>query len=128
MVLTPVPDSPGTYSGQQYAEADGTYVLRTKGRDAGISNRVEFEVATIPVEDREPAMRPDVVRQLADLSGGKAIGLADLGSVPGHLGNKEELSTTVRMEMDLWDVPLLFVLLVIFSGIEWYMRRRDNLV
>jgi len=128
MVLIPVPDSPGTYSGVRLADKDGTYVLRTKARDAGISNRVEFEVATVPVEDREPAMRPDVVRELADLSGGKAIGLADLGSIPGHLGTKEELSTTVRMEMDLWDIPLLFVLLVIFSGIEWYMRRRDNLV
>ena len=128
MDLTPVPDSPGTYSGVRQADEDGTYVLRTKAHDAKISNRVEFEVATVALEDRETAMQAEVVRELAELSGGKAINLEDLGSLPASLGKREELSTTIRKEMDLWDTPALFVLLVIFAGIEWYMRRRDNLV
>ena len=38
------------------------------------------------------------------------------------------LSKVERMQIDLWDKPILFVLLVVFAGIEWYLRRRDNLV
>ncbi len=126
--LTPVPDSPGLYSGVHLAAEDGTYLLRTKPQDAEISNRVEFEVATVPLEDRVTAMQEDVVQQIAKLHGGKPLQLTDLATLPGEFGEEEELFAEVRMERDLWDAPLLFLLLVGFAGTEWYLRRRDNLV
>ncbi len=126
--LVPVPDQPGLYAGVHLASADGSYVLRTRAVDAEISNRVEFEVATIPIEDRETAAREDIARQIAGLSGGEVLRLPELRGLPGKLGEEEELTSIVRMQRDLWDAPLLFCLLVIFAGIEWYLRRRDNLV
>jgi uncharacterized membrane protein len=127
--LMPVPNSLGMFSGEYLADEDGTYVVRTEDTDAEISNQAEFDVATLPMEDRVKEMRADVVRQIAELSGGKNLTLSELKTFPAsELGEAEELSTPVQMEKELWDIWPLFVLLVAFSGTEWYFRRRDNLV
>ena len=38
------------------------------------------------------------------------------------------MSRVVAREMDLWDTPLLYLLLLLFLGIEWFLRRRENLL
>jgi hypothetical protein len=123
-----VPDSHGNYSGMRLADEPGTWVIRTKTPDAEISNRVEIEVRKVEVEDRESAMQPGVARELAELSGGKVVKLTELGTLSQQIGVQEELSTVIRMEKTLWDKWPWYVLLVGFCGVEWYMRRRDNLV
>ena len=128
MRLEPVPNSPGLYSGIHLAGEDGTYQLRTLPPDAEVSNRVDFVVKTVPLEDRETAAQVDVARQIAKQSGGESLRLAELGSLPEKLGSEEPLSKEVRMQIDLWDKPVLFVLFVLFAGVEWFFRRRENLV
>ncbi|MCH8046194.1 MAG: hypothetical protein IID44_20980 [Planctomycetes bacterium] len=128
MELSPVPGSPGLYSGVYLASEDGDYLLKTKDQDLEVSNQVDFTVATIPLEDRETAMQADVARQIAEQSGGKRLGLLELENLAAELGDQEPLSKEVRLQIDLWDKPVLFVLLVLFAGTEWYLRRRDNLV
>ncbi len=128
IILSPVPDSPGLYSGVHLASGDGTYILKTKPRDLEISNQVQIEVSTIPLESRETSMRGDVARQVAELSGGSVMRLSDLSSLATKIGPREPITTVVKVEQDLWDVPFLFLLFVLFCGIEWFLRRRDNLV
>ena len=69
-----------------------------------------------------------VSQQIAELSGGKSFALGNLAELPDEFAKEEQLVTTIRLERELWDVPAIFILLVIFCGIEWYLRRRDNLV
>ena len=126
--LSPVPDSPGLYSGVHLASQDGGYRLKTKPQDAEVSNQVDFQINTILLEDRETAMQADVVRQIAEQSGGKRLGLMELASLSEELGEQEPLSKVVHRKIDLWDTPIVYLLLVLFAGTEWYMRRRDNLV
>ena len=33
-----------------------------------------------------------------------------------------------RLEKELWDLPAVFGVLVLFAGTEWFFRRRYNLV
>jgi hypothetical protein len=126
--LSPVPNSLGLYSGVHLASEDGAYLLKTRPQDAEISNQIEFQVTTVPVEDRETAMQADVVRQIAEQSGGKSLGLLQLADLSTELGDSEPLLKEVHLQIDLWDKPILFILLVVFAGTEWYMRRRENLV
>jgi uncharacterized membrane protein len=126
--LTSVKGTLGLYSGSYSASKDGTYILRTHDRDAEISNRSEFSVDTVPIEDRETAMQPDIARQVAELSGGRQLTLAGLGDFAGSLPPEETLTNVVRIERDLWDTPIWFLLIVAFAGGEWYLRRKDNLV
>jgi hypothetical protein len=38
------------------------------------------------------------------------------------------MQRVVSREIELWDTPLLYLLLVLFAGLEWYLRRRESLL
>jgi len=126
--LEPVPNSPGLYSGTHLAAEDGTFTVKTLQVHKEVSNTIQFDVQTTPLEQRETDMQSTVARQIADRSGGKTWRLSELGTLPAALHNDEALTQSIHRERDLWDLPLFFVLLVVITGIEWAMRRRDNLV
>ena len=129
VVLSEVPGSKGLYSGSILAEEEGNYVLSAKGPNPSLSNKVEFEVEHIPLEQRETAMMEDVANQVAALSGGLSLPAKELGALPELLRTEEETDPlTIVREKALWDVPVIFIILVVLTGLEWYLRRRENLV
>ena len=81
-------------------------------------------------------MRDDLADQLASLTGGNRLGdfsgddsegpsVSDLaGLLPGKLPK----ALPVEREKPLWDLPVIFLILVFLTGLEWYLRRRENLV
>ena len=126
--LQPMPGTPGLYSGTQLAGKDATYTVRPTSGDQEIANQFDFTVATEPLEDRETAMLGDVARQIAEQSGGRQLTLADLAELPAEIGDQGVLTTIGRSQKALWDAPIWFLLIVLFAGTEWYLRRKDNLV
>ncbi len=126
--MTAVESTPGLYAGSYLASKDGNYEVKTQSQDADISNTAEFSVQTVDPEDRETAMQPDVARQAAEMSGGRQLNLASLGEFPGTLPEEKLIANTVKIERDLWDTPLWFILIAALAGAEWFLRRKDNLV
>ena len=126
--MTAVESTPGLYAGSYLAGKDGNYEIKTQPQDADISNVVEFSVQTVDLEDRETAMQPDVARQAAEISGGRQLSLASLGDFPSTLPEETLIANTVKIERDLWDTPLWFILIAALAGAEWFLRRKDNLV
>jgi len=126
--LAPVPGSPGLYGGSYLPAEEGIYVVRARQGDQPVANTAQFEVENVALEQRETATRVDLAEQIAAHSDGKRLAAAELGSLPQLLETDEELRTTVHKEKSLWDMPALFILLVLVSGVEWYIRRRENLV
>ena len=82
----------------------------------------------IPLEQRETAMMEDVADQVAALSGGIRFPPKELGALPDLLPEKETNPLVIVREKALWDVPVIFIILVVLTGLEWYLRRRENLV
>ena len=119
---------PGIYSTAHIAGEDATYVIKTRSTDQTRSNTTEFEVATVPPETRETGARPDIAKQIAELTGGKPMNPSALGGLPVALGEEFELQRVKHIERDLWDIPLWFLLILVFAGIEWFLRRRENLI
>ena len=126
--MTAVESTPGLYAGSYLASKDGNYEIKTQPQDADISNAAEFSVQTVDLEDRETAMQPDVARQAAEISGGRQLSLASLGDFPSTLPEETLIANTVKIERDLWDTPLWFILIAALAGAEWFLRRKDNLV
>ena len=126
--MTAVESTPGLYAGSYLASKDCNYEVKTQSQDADISNTAEFSVQTVDPEDRETAMQPDVARQAAEMSGGRQLNLASLGEFPGTLPEEKLIANTVKIERDLWDTPLWFILIAALAGAEWFLRRKDNLV
>jgi len=125
--LEPVKDVPGLYQGFFTPEAEGLHVLRTAPSDRDYSNTVELQVATTPLEQLEPAMQEDALRKLAEISGGRFFAIADLPQLPDEL-TQDVQTTIVRREKELWDLPAIFVLLLLCGATEWFFRRRYDLI
>ena len=126
--MTAVEDTPGLYAGSYLASKDGNYEIKARLQDADKSNTAEFSVRTVDLEDQETAMQPEVARQAAEISGGRQLSLAGLGDFPGTLPEETLIANTVKIERELWDTPLWFILIAVLAGAEWFLRRKDNLV
>jgi hypothetical protein len=125
--LTPVPDHPGLYQGYFAPQAAGRYRIEAPQQDVAFANETQISVTTVALEQREPALQVATLQKLADQTGGKYLPLSQLGELPALLP-ADQLTTTRRLERDLWDLPLIFVLLVLLAGTEWMLRRRWNMV
>ncbi len=128
LTLEPVKGAAGgLYQGFFTTEAEGRYRIRTGPDDVDRSNEVEFTVATTPLEQLEPAMQEERLKKMAELSGGRYFTVAELPELPDAI-TQEIRTAVVRRERELWDLPLLFVVLLTCAGTEWFLRRRYDLI
>jgi len=125
--LEPVKDVPGLYEGFFLPERDGQYRLRVAPADQEAANDVQFKVTTTPLEQLEPAMQEDLLRKMGELSGGKYLTIRDLPALPDAI-EREQPTTILRREKELWDLPAIFVILLLCAGTEWFVRRKYDLI
>ena len=67
-----------------------------------------------------------LLRQVANETGGKYYPLAQASHLADDV-NYTESGVTQRDAHDLWDMPIVFLLLVTLLGAEWFYRRRRGL-
>ncbi|NQT86860.1 VWA domain-containing protein [bacterium] len=118
---------PGLFQGYASPEEDGAYRLRADSSAADVANVAEFQVASVPLEEVEPAMQEALLRKMAELSGGEYLRVRDLPSLPEKLA-VESLTTAKRMDRELWDLPYVFGALLACMALEWFLRRRYDLI
>jgi hypothetical protein len=124
-------NTPGLYQVYFRPDRAGRYRVTAavgEGKDPkDVANLIEFNVAAIEREKAQPAMQEAALRKLADLSGGRYFNARELPVLPGLV----EANTTtipVRNERELWDVWAVFALVLGLAGLEWFIRRRSDLV
>jgi hypothetical protein len=126
LYLEPVPAMPGVFRGTYIPRRQGRYrVVPAKAGEASF-DEAAFGVSAPAAEQGECAMRRDLLTQMADLTGGRYFSLAELPGLPEYVHGKPTVAI-VRKEAELWDTwifPVSFFLLV---GLEWALRRRQDL-
>jgi len=125
--LEPVQDVPGLFQGFFTPEQEGRYRLRTAPALQAVANTVELHVVTTPLEQMEPAMQLQTLRKMAELSGGRYFSIRDLPELPDAIEGERQ-ATVVRREKELWDLPVIFLVLLCCAGTEWFLRRRYDLI
>jgi uncharacterized membrane protein len=124
------PMEPGAYSGEYTAEKPGAYVAEVIARDDkgeigrdSVTLRREDGVA----ENFNAAQNKELLEKLsADTSGNyytpsKAKSLSEEIAV-------SEAGITAHDNLDLWDMPILFLLALLLRGGEWLLRRKWGVV
>jgi len=124
--LAAVPGMPGMFRGFFSPEQAGRYELRPADAPREIANSVRIHVEAASLERQEPAMQEEVLRQMVDQAGGRYFTVADLPEITKHLAG-EQRTTTVRYTKELFDLPVIFVVLLVLLGLEWLLRRRFDL-
>jgi uncharacterized membrane protein len=71
-------------------------------------------------------MREPLLRRIASETGGRFYTTASIGSLAEDIAYTGR-GITVREEKDLWDAPVLFLLLILLLGGEWVYRRLRGL-
>ncbi len=127
LALIPDPQTPGLYFGTIPAGKEGQYTLGPQAHEAEVSSSAEFSVAVDSLEDRDTSAKPELAREIAEASGGRVVAPAELSGFIETLPS-QEMSRVVSREIELWDTPLLYLPLILFAGLEWYLRRRESLL
>ena len=73
------------------------------------------------------AQRAPLLRRIAEETGGRYYSLETVAALPRDIVYTERGITTTE-QLDLWDMPALFILMVLLMGAEWGYRRVRGLV
>jgi hypothetical protein len=120
----------GTYAGSFVPTDEGTWqVVVTAGRGDSVIGTDEAWVQVGPGDDEffDAARRSAVLDRVAESTGGRSYTPETIGSLAEDL-QYTGAGVTMVEERDLWDMPILFLLLIGLIGGEWAFRRRRGLV
>ena len=109
--------------------APGTYRVtlhNNVGKPAELSQNIE--VVTASVEKKELSADPDLMRKLAELSGGAVIKAEDVARMPEVVRRWEASREISHRQQPVWDRWWFLAAVVVLLGVEWWFRRREGLL
>jgi uncharacterized membrane protein len=134
--MAPVPDSPGQFQAAWSAPKTGAYLTEVTAqrtdRDTGKMKELGRDVLTFQrmdgvAENFHTEQNRELLERLATQTGGQYWKPADLGKLAGSIPFSEA-GVTVRETKDLWNLPLVFLVLVLLRFSEWWLRRKWGIV
>jgi uncharacterized membrane protein len=128
--LKPDPLEPGTYTGEYTADKPGTYVAMTTAKqdktDLG-QDAVAFRREDGVAENFGAAQNKDLLEKLSSDTGGNYYTPANARKLTGEVA-VSEAGINAHDNLDLWDMPILFLLVILIRGGEWLLRRKWGVV
>jgi hypothetical protein len=121
IALHPDPTAHGIYTAEFDANQAGSYIAEVKSKEG--SDVVAFQRENGVAENFHREQNRDLLEKLAEDTGGKYY-------TPGNAGNLlDEISfseggISARENMDLWNMPVVFLILLLLRSSEWLLRRR----
>jgi hypothetical protein len=134
--MTPVPDNPGQFQAAWSASKPGAYLtevtaqrpdpktgsFKELGRDVLTFQRMDGVAENFHTEQNR-----GLLEQLATQTGGRYWKPEELGQLAGAIPFSEA-GVTVRETKDLWNLPIVFFVLVLLRFSEWWLRRKWGVV
>jgi hypothetical protein len=128
-----VSDDPGLLTASFPAEQAGAYSLRivpATAVETGSGVRVStttFRVEPPRREVDEPSLNRPLLAELARITNGRVLDLAEVGKLDEYLSMRE-VTRTLETRDELWDAPLIFAVLVLSLTVEWVLRKIYRMV
>jgi hypothetical protein len=128
--MTPVADKPGTFQADWTAEKPGSYiaeVIAQKGDQEIGRDALSFERMDGVAENFHTGQNRDLLERLAAQTGGRYWRPEELSKLAEQIPYSEA-GITVRETKELWNLPLVFLTLILLRSAEWLLRRRWGIV
>ena len=142
--MSPAPDRPGTFTVDWNAEKPGAYLAeitalggKTTQADAGGEaakggeelgrDVLTFQRADGVAENFHTEQNRELLEKLADVTGGRYWKPQELAKLPSEI-SYSEAGISVRETKELWNMPAVFLLLLLLLGGEWLLRRKWGVV
>jgi uncharacterized membrane protein len=128
--MTPDPNSPGIFNAEWTAEKPGTYTVEISakhgdedvGRDTLMFQRIDGVAENFHTEQNK-----DLLEKLSSQTGGRYWQPQELAKLPNEIPYSEA-GITIRQAKELWNMPAIFLLILLLPASEWILRRKWGLV
>jgi hypothetical protein len=135
--MQPSQDTPGMYQMEWTAEKPGSYVAEITAENmersaANGTQQIGQDVLTFQREDGvaesfHTEQNRRLLEQLAAQTGGRYWEPSKLGDMPRDI-SYSEAGISVRSTKELWDMPIVFLVLMGLALGEWLLRRKWGVV
>jgi len=118
-----------TYSGEFKADELGQHrieLIATSTSIGPVSAKSSLLVSDLNREFFNASQNSDLLKRIASETGGKYYTPGELQSLLDDLTYRRT-PYSERVTMDLWDMPINFLLLITLMSAEWFLRKREGL-
>lgn len=128
--MTPVPDNAGTFQAEWTAEKPGSYLAEvTAGRGPEELGRdvLTFERTDGMAENFHTEQNRELLEKLSSQTGGRYWKTDELKRLPAEI-SYSEAGISVRDTKELWNMPIVFLMLLGLTSGEWLLRRKWGVI
>jgi uncharacterized membrane protein len=131
-----VQDTPGTFRADWMAEKAGSYLAEVTAQQGAQGDRgaqelgrdvLTFQRTDGVAENFHREQNRELLEKLASQTGGQYWRQQDLAKLPSEI-SYSEAGISVRDTKELWNMPVVFLVLVALLTGEWLLRRRWGIV
>jgi uncharacterized membrane protein len=128
--MTPVPDMPGSFQAEWTAEKAGSYLTEVTaqrgtapiGRDVLTFQRMDGIAENFHTEQNR-----ELLVRLASQTGGRYWRPQELSKLPDEI-SYSEAGVSARETRELWNMPAVFLVILLLRSAEWLLRRSWGIV
>ncbi len=128
--MSPVPDAPGQFQADWNAEKPGSYVTEVVaqrgdqevGRDVLTFQRMDGIAENFHTEQNR-----ELLEKLSAQTGGRYWRPEEISKLPAEIPYSDA-GITIRETKELWNMPAIFLALILLRFSEWLLRRKWGVV
>jgi hypothetical protein len=128
--MTPTADNPGVFHATWTADKPGSYlaeVTAEKGSQQLGSDTFPFERIDGVAENFHTLQNRELLEKLATETGGRYWRPDELSRLPNEI-SYSDAGISVRDIKELWNMPVVFLWLLLLMAAEWLLRRKWGVV
>jgi len=128
--LSPDPVDRGHYTAMWHADQPGSYmaeVVARRGEEELGRDVISFRRQDGVAENFRAEQNRELLEQLSSQTGGKYYTPDNLENLTDEI-SYSEAGITVHEVRELWNMPAIFLVLILLKSAEWWLRRRWGVV
>jgi uncharacterized membrane protein len=128
--MRPVPNDAGSFQAEWTAEKPGSYVVEVtaaRGPEELGRDVLTFERTDGVEENFHTEQNRELLEKLSSQTGGRYWKTDELARLPKEI-SYSEAGISVRDTKELWDMPIVFLLLLGSMAGEWLLRRKWGVI
>ena len=128
--MAPDPNAPGTFHAEWTADRAGSYlteVIATREKEELGRDVLNFARMDGAAENFHTEQNRALLEKLSAETGGRYWKPAEISKLPGEI-SYSEAGIAVRDTKELWNMPIVFLLLLLLPSMQWLLRRKWGVV
>ncbi len=130
--MTPSQITPGQFQAEWTAEKPGSYLAEVRAEASSSHQEIGRDIVTFQREDGvaenfHTEQNRHLLEQLASETGGRYWNSMELNNLPRDI-SYSDAGISIRSTKELWDMPIVFLVILGLPLVEWLLRRKWGIV